>query len=217
MGEVYFIRHGQASFGAANYDNLSELGHQQSDWLGAHLAQDNRPFDRIISGDLTRHKQTLAGILKHVDHEDFSEDPRLNEMSYFVMERAYAAQTGASMPNTPRELEKYFTKVMAAWEKGLIQNEPESYQDFSDRIITAFQDAAEHGKRVLIVSSGGPVAILMRHVLALNISAMTDIILGTHNASITRFSVFPDSVRLNQFNAVPHLDLPDRQHALTLL
>ena len=37
MSELYLVRHAQASFGAANYDQLSDLGHQQSRWLGDHL------------------------------------------------------------------------------------------------------------------------------------------------------------------------------------
>jgi broad specificity phosphatase PhoE len=30
MGQIYLVRHGQASFGSANYDQLSELGHEQA-------------------------------------------------------------------------------------------------------------------------------------------------------------------------------------------
>jgi len=36
MGTLYLVRHGQASFGAADYDNLSELGHKQSARLGEY-------------------------------------------------------------------------------------------------------------------------------------------------------------------------------------
>jgi broad specificity phosphatase PhoE len=41
MGQLYLIRHGQASFGAEDYDNLSELGHQQAQQLGAYFKQKN--------------------------------------------------------------------------------------------------------------------------------------------------------------------------------
>ncbi|EXF47276.1 phosphoglycerate mutase family protein [Pseudomonas sp. BAY1663] len=39
MGSIYLIRHGQASFGAENYDVLSPLGYRQSEALGDYLAQ----------------------------------------------------------------------------------------------------------------------------------------------------------------------------------
>jgi broad specificity phosphatase PhoE len=217
MGEVYFIRHGQASFGAANYDKLSALGHQQSEWLGAYLADTVGGFDRVISGDLMRHRQTLAGIRKTLQHSECIEDARLNEMSYFVMEQAYRAKTGAKMPGNARDLEQHFTSVMQAWEADEISDAPESYGEFQGRIMTAVQDISQPGQRVLIVSSGGPVGILLRHVLNLGLPAMTEIILGTHNASVTRFMVLPEGLRLMQFNGVAHLEHSDRKHALTFL
>jgi len=45
MGSIFLIRHGQASFGAENYDVLSPLGHQQSEALGDHLGQLGTRFD----------------------------------------------------------------------------------------------------------------------------------------------------------------------------
>ena len=38
LAELTLVRHGQASFGAANYDQLSDLGMQQSRWLGEYFA-----------------------------------------------------------------------------------------------------------------------------------------------------------------------------------
>lgn len=217
MGEVYLVRHGQASFGAVNYDKLSDLGHQQSEWLGDYLAETVGRFDHVVSGDLMRHRQTLSGILKSLRHEECIEDARLNEMSYFVMERSYSEQTGAKMPGNVRDLERHFTRVMQAWEAGQIEDAPERYLEFQDRILESIKDIAAEGQRSLIVSSGGPVGILMRHVLGLDLAATTEIILGTHNASVTRFTVIENSLRLMQFNTVPHLEHPDRQHALTFL
>lgn len=217
MGEVYFVRHGQASFGAVNYDKLSELGHQQAEWLGAHLAGTVGRFDHVISGDLMRHRQTLAGILKSLHHADCIEDARLNEMSYFAMEQAFREKTGAQLPGNALALERHFTAVMQAWERGEITNAPESYADFQSRILQSVRDISAEGQKVLIVSSGGPVGILMRHVLGLDLAATTELILGTYNASVTRFMVRGDSLRLMQFNSIAHLEQPDRQHALTFL
>ncbi|HGG64496.1 MAG TPA: histidine phosphatase family protein, partial [Rhodobacteraceae bacterium] len=50
MVELTLIRHGQAQTGArdeASYDSLSDLGHQQAQWLGETL-RGGVPFDRII-------------------------------------------------------------------------------------------------------------------------------------------------------------------------
>ena len=217
MGEIYFIRHGQASFGAENYDNLSELGHQQARWLGSYLTETVGNFDHVVSGDLKRHRQTLAGIQESLKHAEYREDPRLNEMAFFIMERTFREKTGGKEPDTPHEMEQHFRLVMHAWEDGGIESVPESYPVFQNRIISAVNEIAKHGKRTLIVSSGGPVGIMMRHVLGLDLAATTEIILGTHNASITRFSVLENGLRLKQYNGVPHLEATDRRHALTFL
>ena len=70
MAELYLVRHGQASFGAANYDQLSERGVQQSVWLGEYFAQRNLSFDRVICGTLRRHEQTVEAILRGMGRPD---------------------------------------------------------------------------------------------------------------------------------------------------
>jgi broad specificity phosphatase PhoE len=52
MGNLYLVRHGQASFGAADYDNLSELGQRQSVRLGEYFAGKGLQFDAVITGTL---------------------------------------------------------------------------------------------------------------------------------------------------------------------
>ncbi|HAD08992.1 MAG TPA: histidine phosphatase, partial [Porticoccaceae bacterium] len=59
MSEIYFVRHGQASLGAKNYDKLSDLGWQQARWLGEHFRDQDLNFDRIVVGDMRRHRETL--------------------------------------------------------------------------------------------------------------------------------------------------------------
>jgi phosphohistidine phosphatase SixA len=48
MAELYLVRHGQASFGAENYDELSPAGFTQSVWLGEHFAQATLQFERVV-------------------------------------------------------------------------------------------------------------------------------------------------------------------------
>jgi phosphohistidine phosphatase SixA len=61
--EIVVVRHGQASFGQANYDALSALGHRQSQLLGEWLAaHGGTAFDRVLCGGMVRHRETLTGI-----------------------------------------------------------------------------------------------------------------------------------------------------------
>lgn len=58
MGSIYLIRHGQASFGADDYDVLSPTGIRQAEILGRHLAELGISFDRCLAGDLRRQQHT---------------------------------------------------------------------------------------------------------------------------------------------------------------
>ena len=58
MGEIYLVRHGQASFGADDYDQLSPLGAEQGRILGRWHAGLGLQIDGIALGGLKRHRQT---------------------------------------------------------------------------------------------------------------------------------------------------------------
>ncbi len=62
MSILHLVRHGQASFGADDYDNLSPTGIQQSIELGKALAKQQSTFDYVIVGPHRRHMQTFEGI-----------------------------------------------------------------------------------------------------------------------------------------------------------
>ena len=67
MGTLYLVRHGQASFGADDYDRLSELGHRQSERLGEYFKGKGLEFQAVITGTLRRHQETFAGIARGLD------------------------------------------------------------------------------------------------------------------------------------------------------
>ena len=58
MPTIVLIRHGQASFGAEDYDALSPGGHAQARVLARELGRGGRPVARIVSGSLRRQRET---------------------------------------------------------------------------------------------------------------------------------------------------------------
>ena len=62
MGNLFLVRHGQASFGADDYDQLSALGKQQSIRLGEYWRERGMVFEAVLTGSLKRHRQTWEGI-----------------------------------------------------------------------------------------------------------------------------------------------------------
>ena len=59
MGIIYFVRHGQASLGAQNYDQLSDLGYAQAEQLGLYFLQQKIQFEAVYTGTLQRQKQNI--------------------------------------------------------------------------------------------------------------------------------------------------------------
>ena len=62
MPTVLLIRHGQASFGAADYDVLSAIGKRQAEILAAALARRGIEPSRVISGSMRRQIDTAAAL-----------------------------------------------------------------------------------------------------------------------------------------------------------
>ena len=67
MGTLYLVRHGQASFGADDYDVLSALGMRQAVRLGEYFKYKGITFDAALTGTLQRQIDTFAGICKGMD------------------------------------------------------------------------------------------------------------------------------------------------------
>ncbi|MFV0278797.1 MAG: histidine phosphatase family protein, partial [Parahaliea sp.] len=81
MSTLYLIRHGQASFGADDYDKLSERGCRQADMVGRYFAEQGVKLDAAYSGDLLRQRETAQSVLAHQGHEvPYRIDPRFNEV-----------------------------------------------------------------------------------------------------------------------------------------
>ena len=58
MSNLYVVRHGQASFFAEDYDQLSLVGETQSRLLGEYWAHRNVRFDHVYTGPCRRHVDT---------------------------------------------------------------------------------------------------------------------------------------------------------------
>ena len=207
MGELYLVRHGQANAGATTeegYDRLSDLGHRQARLLGAWMRDHETPFDLILSGDMRRHRETAEGMGVTPDHID----PRLNEMQYLALVRDMEVNHGVAPPIGPDDFADHIPQTLAAWEQATIQGS-EPFATFEARIAEALAEAAKPGKRVLCVTSGGVISMVMRGALGLNTDQMAHVLLPIYNSSLHRFRIRPEGTFLMTFNGIPHLDPPE--------
>ena len=219
MGNLYLVRHGQASFGAEDYDNLSELGHRQAERLGAYFKQKNRQFDAVITGTLRRHTQTWQGIAKGADfaHEPL-QWPGLNEYdSHAVIATIHPGKL--EKPDTPDMYRHHFRLLkdgLTQWMNGVVSpvGMP-SYNDFQHGVVSALDHVRKNHAdgetgNVLIVSSGGPISTAVGHILGTTPETTIELNLRIRNASITEFAFTPKRHMLVTYNTLPHLEeLPD--------
>ena len=75
--------------------------------------------------------------------------------------------------------------------------------------------ARARARRVLIVSSGGPISTVLADVLGMPLRGVVDLNLQTRNTGITELQSGASRIHCVSFNNVPHLDRPDRAGALT--
>lgn len=215
MGTLYLVRHGQASFGADDYDKLSELGHRQSVRLGEHFAQMGLRFDAVLAGTLRRHLETLAGIREGMRHEgEHLPWEGLNEYdSEAVIATVHAGKL--EKPTSPEMYRAHFRLLrdgLAKWMAGVVspQGMP-SYEKFVDGVARALDHvkANHHGGNVLIVSSGGPIATAVGQVLGTSSQTIIELNLRIRNTSVTEFAFNPKRHMLVSYNAIPHLENPE--------
>ena len=215
MGTLYLVRHGQASFGADDYDKLSELGHRQSVRLGEYFAQKGIQFDAVLAGTLRRHLETLAGIRHGMRHE--GEHLPWEGLNEYDSEALIATVHPEKLrkPTSPEMYRAHFRLLrdgLAKWMAGLAapQGMP-SYRQFVEGVAGALDHvkASHHGGNVLIVSSGGPIATAVGQVLGTASDTVIELNLRIRNTSITEFAFTPKRHMLVSYNAVPHLEQPD--------
>lgn len=219
MSQIILVRHGQAQTGARDdhgYDRLSDLGHQQSAWLGAYLAETGEAPARVYSGTLIRHQETAAGLQAGNDAEVVL-DARLNEMAFFTLAQLFGAQHDAPLPASREEFVTFMPRLLAAWEADQIDGAPESFADFDARVRDSITEIASGPGTALVVTSGGLIGMVLRQIMGLNSPAFARTCLAIMNTSVHRFHRLGGEMALTQFNAVPHLDLPARQYARTHL
>lgn len=161
------MRHGQASFGADDYDVLSAEGHRQAAALGRWLGAAGVSPDLVLAGGLLRQQDTASGAIAAAGWSvPVTTDVRLDEFDHLTVTRAHGDADMTTMDRPT--FQAAFEAATARWTSGadplagLPGGEAESWVDFVARVrgaLTAATDQAGPGATVLAVSSGGPIAV----------------------------------------------------------
>lgn len=202
---IYLVRHGQASFGAQDYDKLSAQGHLQAARLGSSWAQARITPTHRVSGAMLRQRETAAGVV--IEGEAGAPhrvDQQWDEFEHVGM-AADVAQDGAG--GDPKTFQASLNAALARWMNGE-SGFHESYSQFSGRVLTGFADAireAGPAQKVAVFSSAGPIALVVSHLLTSSdalFRTLNDVVV---NASVTTVIVGSAGPRLLTFNDHAHV------------
>jgi len=221
MPALYLIRHGQASFDAEDYDQLSSLGEQQAAHLGRAFAATALRPQHIVCGGLKRHRQTAEHCLAGLNGESVSEvdwqiDPDWNEYDHLDLLQAYTAAPGqgeqmvADMAGeNPRVgFQRHFAKAMQRWVSGQYDDEyAESWAQFSARIRRGLDAASRNAKgNVFVFTSGGAISAVCGQVLGLNANASAELSWQLANAAYSKILSGQSGLKLLSINEHSHFD-----------
>lgn len=215
MSHITLIRHGQANSTARDelsYDRLSDLGKQQAAWLGGYLRDTANHHSRLYTGTLVRHRETAEAMEMGITPQ---RDARLNELEYFTMAQLLEEQHAIPFPSAQGAFATHLPTVFTYWRDGKLEGAPESWKDFHSRVQDALDEIASEPGPALVVTSGGLIAMAMAQAMALDIPAQARMALAIMHTSMHRLFPIDGHWAPVLFNAVPHLDRPDRRQAQT--
>ncbi|MCP3101180.1 histidine phosphatase family protein [Myxococcus sp. K15C18031901] len=179
MGALYFIRHGQASFGAEDYDQLSERGFVQARVLGESLRARLPKVDAVVTGTMRRHQQTaescLAGLgldlppRRMAGFNEFDHNELVVKHMPRYASHAALVQDLAATPDPRRTFQELFTAAVARWVGGEHDADyVEPWPTFQARCVGALDALLRElgtSKTALVFTSGGTITALCQHLM----------------------------------------------------
>lgn len=226
MGSIYLIRHGQASFGADDYDVLSPTGIRQAEILGAHLAELGVSFDRCLSGDLRRQQHTAQAAMAPLKAAGqvtptLEIDAAFNEFDADAVIRALlpamlpdepeALHVLRNAPQNRAEFQRLFALIVNRWLSGNYDTPRlQSWLGFLEQVQAGLHrvlDTAGSKDRIAIFTSGGTIAALLHLITQMPAQQAFELNWQIVNTSLNQLKFRGREVALASFNSHVHLQL----------
>jgi broad specificity phosphatase PhoE len=230
VGVLLLVRHGQASLGTANYDQLSQLGCRQARATGARLARADLVIGRVICGTLARQRDTAAAVMAEMPGTARAEDAgpprfqpriddRLDEYDHIGVLAAVTSAVGfegAASAVSGRVLQHALDEAIARWaaagtegsgtEGSDSEGYGESHDSFTGRVHSVLDDLTGAPGCTLAVTSGGVIAVACARMLGLPADRWPMLARVIVNGSITKIISGQAGTNLLTFNDYAHLE-----------
>lgn len=221
MPSVLLVRHGQASFGAADYDVLSPLGHRQAVVVADRLAALPNGVAEVVTGQMRRQRETAAPLLDHLGVAGRT-DPRFDEYDHEGIVAAAAVADPVAIlggatdlrthldaaPDRARAFQAVLERSLRRWIAGA-DDVAETYLQFRDRVRSALDtviDGLTGSDTGVVVTSGGVIAATVADALQLDPAGWGRMNTVIVNSSVTRLVVGRRGTTLVSVNDHAHLE-----------
>ncbi len=217
MPVVYLIRHAQASFGAADYDQLSERGHIQVKALSRALDRRQLVADRVLTGSLKRQRDTALGCGDAIataletdagwDEYD-SDDVLLHHSRTDARLERRPDETRPALSS--REFQVLLDESLQRWiDAGAAGRARQSWTAFVATVRQALGRATDGlgaGGTALVFTSSGVIAALAASLIGLADRGFVPLNRVSVNTAITKVIVGRRGMTLVSYNEHGHLD-----------
>jgi broad specificity phosphatase PhoE len=215
MGVILLVRHGQASWGAEDYDQLSGRGTEQAGLVGRCLAERGVRPTVLVSGAMRRHVQTTSAMRESAGWDaEAVVDDGWNEFDHVQMLEVHGppdgAEPGAQLSR--QEFNAWFDAATVRWTSGEHDSEyDEPFAAFTERVQSALRRTAGRlgsGDVAVVSTSGGPISWVAATLLGGGTDTWGRLNPVMVNASLTKVVVGSRGTSLVSFNEHGHLE-PD--------
>ena len=216
MSTLVLMRHGQASFGAARYDALSEQGQAQARATGQWMRNQGMHPNVVLHGPRQRQADTAALLLKesgypvfgkqHEALDEFAEGEEIFSAAEQLLGRSMALDEGRSRLDVLRD----YDATCRAWANGDVRipgrlSLGEFREQLRDWFISHTQAQHAAGQIEVVVTSAGSIAALVCEVMGLPDANWYSLLRVIRNASLTEVLYSKGKASLLSFNGVNHL------------
>lgn len=215
MATILLVRHGQASFGAADYDVLSEVGHRQAELVAERLATLS-DVERIVTGAMVRQRDTATPLVARLGI-DPEEDARFDEYDHVELVQRATDDPGTDLSDIDgadprRAFQTVLERSLSRWTAGHHDDYHESHGGFRSRVREAVADLTNTASGTsVVVTSGGVIAAVCADALGLDTGGWAQLNTVVVNSSLTKLVVGRRGTTLVSINDHAHLELHGRE------
>jgi broad specificity phosphatase PhoE len=225
---LVFLRHGQAQFLSKNYDSLSKIGRLQIEALAYYWIARGLVFGSVYCGSHMRHRETSAILelayrnaglpwpqvsylcgLKEIPGEKLLQSCMRSSTRRDAKNLVSTKQVFFNVAETnEKQIRSRLKAAVLKWMQGeLTLADAETWPEFLERVSAVCSQliAQQGSSNSLAITSGGPIAVVIKQALLLSVHQTHDIMFQLENASFSEFSVSSGTLRAVSVNRTPHV------------